>query len=114
ADAGGAGMVKIAADFRRAFPDARWQIDLVFGEGDFVAFGLMEQVGAHVYAGAAPPKIPAEDGTREGERIWLPSPPTSALRSRRLSSSTSMVYPTGTSTSSQERSRSDEDGDIPG
>lgn len=61
ADAGGAGMVKIAADFRRAFPDARWQIDLVFGEGDFVAFGLMEQVGAHVYAGAAPPKIPAED-----------------------------------------------------
>jgi predicted SnoaL-like aldol condensation-catalyzing enzyme len=34
---GGFGMAKIAADFRRAFPDARWRVDLVFGEGDFVA-----------------------------------------------------------------------------
>ena len=34
---GGAGMAKLAADFRSAFPDARWRIDLVFGEGDLVA-----------------------------------------------------------------------------
>jgi predicted ester cyclase len=30
-------MAKLAADFRRAFPDARWHVDLVFGEDDFVA-----------------------------------------------------------------------------
>ena len=30
-------MAKIAADFRRAFPDARWRVDLVLGEDDFVA-----------------------------------------------------------------------------
>ena len=35
--AGGVGMAKIASDFRRAFPDARWRVDFVFGEGDFVA-----------------------------------------------------------------------------
>jgi predicted SnoaL-like aldol condensation-catalyzing enzyme len=34
---GGAGMAKIAADFRRAFPDAHWRVDLVLGEDDFVA-----------------------------------------------------------------------------
>jgi len=34
---GPAGMVKIATDFRRAFPDARWKVDLVLGEDDFVA-----------------------------------------------------------------------------
>ena len=99
---GGAGMAKLARDFRGAFPDARWHVDLVFGEGDFVAarwtatgtflgawgavsptgrsatysgvnlyrfgpdgkvaelwnhrddLGFMEQIGAHVYAGAAP------------------------------------------------------------
>ena len=34
---GAAGMAKIAADFRRAFPDARWRVDLVLGEDDFVA-----------------------------------------------------------------------------
>jgi steroid delta-isomerase-like uncharacterized protein len=34
---GGAGMATIAEDFRRAFPDARWHVDLVFGEGDLVA-----------------------------------------------------------------------------
>ena len=102
AEAGGAGMARIAADFRRAFPDARWQVDLVFGEDDYVVarwtatgtftgpwggveptgrsatfsgvniyrfgpdgkvaelwnhrddLGFMEQIGAHVYAGAAP------------------------------------------------------------
>lgn len=102
---GGAGMAKLAADFRSAFPDARWRVDLVFGEGDLVAarwtatgtflgqwgavsptgrsatfsgvnlyrfgpdgkvaelwnhrddLGFMEQIGAQVYAGAAP-----EDG----------------------------------------------------
>jgi steroid delta-isomerase-like uncharacterized protein len=99
---GAAGMAKIAADFRRAFPDARWHVDLLLGEDDLVAvrwtatgtqtgfwgdvqptgksvafsgvnvfrfgadgkvaeiwnhrddLGLMEQVGAPVYAGAAP------------------------------------------------------------
>jgi predicted SnoaL-like aldol condensation-catalyzing enzyme len=34
---GGVGMAKIAKDFRQAFPDARWNVDLLFGEGDFVA-----------------------------------------------------------------------------
>jgi predicted ester cyclase len=34
---GPAGMAKIAADFRRAFPDLRWRVDLVLGEDDFVA-----------------------------------------------------------------------------
>jgi steroid delta-isomerase-like uncharacterized protein len=99
---GAAGMAKIAADFRRAFPDARWRIDLLLGEDDLIVgrwtatgthagpwgdiaatgksvtfsgvnifrfgrngkvaeiwnhrddLGLMEQVGAPVYAGAAP------------------------------------------------------------
>jgi steroid delta-isomerase-like uncharacterized protein len=105
---GGAGMAKIAADFRRAFPDARWHVDLVLGEDDFVAarwtatathtgvwgdveptgrsakfsgvnifrfhpdgrvaelwnhrddLGFMEQLGAPVYAGAAPSTAPGE------------------------------------------------------
>ena len=30
-------MAKIAADFRRAFPDVRWRVDLVLGENDLVA-----------------------------------------------------------------------------
>jgi len=34
---GAAGMAKIAADFRRAFPDARWRLDIVLGEDDLVA-----------------------------------------------------------------------------
>lgn len=99
---GAAGMAKIADDFRRAFPDARWHVDLLLGEDDLVAarwtatgthsgpwgdvqptgksvsfsginvfrfgssgkvaelwnhrddLGLMEQVGAPIYAGAAP------------------------------------------------------------
>ena len=34
---GAAGMAKIAADFRRAFPDARWRVDIVLGEDDLVA-----------------------------------------------------------------------------
>jgi len=37
AQPGGAGMAKIAADFRRAFPDVRWRVDLVLGEEDLVA-----------------------------------------------------------------------------
>ena len=104
---GGAGMAKIAEDFRRAFPDASWQVDLVVGEADFVVarwtatgtftgewggtaptrksatfsgvnifrfgndgkvtelwnhrddLGLMEQLGAAVYAGAAPAAVTA-------------------------------------------------------
>jgi steroid delta-isomerase-like uncharacterized protein len=98
---GPAGMAKIAADFRRAFPDARWRVDILLGEENLVAarwtatgthtgawggveptgkiatffgvniyrfgpdgkvaeiwnhrddLGLMEQLGAPVYAGAA-------------------------------------------------------------
>ena len=96
---GAAGQAAIAAGFRAAFPDARWHVDLLFAEGDFVAarwtatgtfrgpwgsveptgkpvefsgvnlyrfrdgkvaeiwnhrddLGLMQQVGAPVYAGA--------------------------------------------------------------
>jgi steroid delta-isomerase-like uncharacterized protein len=97
---GAAGQARIAEEFRRAFPDLQWRVDLVFGEHDLVAarwtasgthtgnwsglaptgkrvefsgvnifrfgedgrvaeiwnhrddLGLMEQVGAPVYAGA--------------------------------------------------------------
>lgn len=100
---GPAGMAKLAGDFRRAFPDVRWRVDILLGEGDLVAaqwtaagthtgvwgaveptgkaatfsgvniyrfrpdgkvaeiwnhrddLGLMEQLGAPVYAGAAAP-----------------------------------------------------------
>jgi hypothetical protein len=34
---GAAGMAKMAADFRRAFPDARWGVDILLGEGELVA-----------------------------------------------------------------------------
>jgi steroid delta-isomerase-like uncharacterized protein len=34
---GPAGMAKLAGDFRRAFPDVRWRVDIVLGEDDFVA-----------------------------------------------------------------------------
>lgn len=34
---GGAGQAKIAADFRNAFPDLRFNVDLIIAEGDFVA-----------------------------------------------------------------------------
>jgi predicted SnoaL-like aldol condensation-catalyzing enzyme len=34
---GAAGMARIAAEFRRAFPDLRFTTDLVFGEDDLVA-----------------------------------------------------------------------------
>jgi predicted ester cyclase len=99
---GAAGQAFIAEQFRRAFPDLQWRIDLVLGDGDFVAarwtasgthsggwgdiaptgrratfsgvnifrfgdegkvveiwnhrddFGLREQLGAPVFAGAQP------------------------------------------------------------
>lgn len=31
---GPAGQAKIATDFRRAFPDLRWDVDMVLGDGD--------------------------------------------------------------------------------
>lgn len=31
-----AGQAKIATDFRRAFPDLRWDVDTVLGDGDMV------------------------------------------------------------------------------
>ena len=34
---GGAGQAKVAADFRAAFPDLTFHVDLVVGEGDLVA-----------------------------------------------------------------------------
>jgi steroid delta-isomerase-like uncharacterized protein len=34
---GGAGQAKIAADFRRAFPDLNFRVDLMVAEGDTVA-----------------------------------------------------------------------------
>ena len=37
ADPGGAGQARIAADFRAAFPDLRFRVDLIFGEADLVA-----------------------------------------------------------------------------
>jgi steroid delta-isomerase-like uncharacterized protein len=35
--AGPGGQAKIAGDFRRAFPDLKWGVDLVLGEDDLVA-----------------------------------------------------------------------------
>ena len=43
---GAAGMAKIAADFRRAFPDAHWRVDLLFGEDDLVV-GRWTATGTH-------------------------------------------------------------------
>ena len=34
---GAAGQARIAEQFRAAFPDLQWQVDLVLGEGDLVA-----------------------------------------------------------------------------
>jgi steroid delta-isomerase-like uncharacterized protein len=34
---GPAGQARIAEDFRRAFPDLEWRVDLVLAEGDLVA-----------------------------------------------------------------------------
>src|SRR5438876_10608430 len=43
---GAAGMAKIAADFRRAFPDARWRVDLLVGEDDLIV-GRWTATGTH-------------------------------------------------------------------
>ena len=104
APSGWAGQARIAEQFRKAFPDLEWTIDLLLGEDDLVAarwtavgtntgswvglpatgrsaefsgvnifrfgdhgkvvelwnhrddLGLMEQLGAPVFAGAAPPE----------------------------------------------------------
>lgn len=37
AEPGAAGQARIAAQFRQAFPDLEWHIDLVLAEGDLVA-----------------------------------------------------------------------------
>ena len=43
---GPAGQAKIAADFRRAFPDLRWEVDLLMGEADMVV-GRWTASGTH-------------------------------------------------------------------
>ncbi len=52
---GPAGQKRIAAEFRAAFPDLRWEIDFVIGEGDLVA-GRWTTSGTHrgAWAGVAP------------------------------------------------------------
>jgi steroid delta-isomerase-like uncharacterized protein len=52
---GPAGQKKIAGDFRAAFPDLRWQVDFLIGEGDMVA-GRWTASGTHEgpWAGVAP------------------------------------------------------------
>lgn len=57
---GGAGQALIAEQFRRAFPDLEWRVDLVVGEGDLVtarwtasgthsgAWGEVAPTGKHV------------------------------------------------------------------
>jgi steroid delta-isomerase-like uncharacterized protein len=37
AEPGGPGQALIAEQFRRAFPDLEWRVELLLGEGDFVA-----------------------------------------------------------------------------
>jgi len=44
--AGPPGQKQIAADFRAAFPDLSFEVDFVFGEGDFVA-GRWTATGTH-------------------------------------------------------------------
>jgi steroid delta-isomerase-like uncharacterized protein len=43
---GAAGQARIAGQFRQAFPDLQWRIDLVFGEADLVA-GRCTASGTH-------------------------------------------------------------------
>jgi steroid delta-isomerase-like uncharacterized protein len=43
---GAAGQARIAEQFRQAFPDLQWRIDLVFGEADLVA-GRWTASGTH-------------------------------------------------------------------
>ena len=43
---GPAGQKAIAVDFRRAFPDVRWHVDFIFGEGDMV-MGRWTATGTH-------------------------------------------------------------------
>ncbi len=43
---GPAGQAAIAEQFRNAFPDLRWDVDLVFGDGDLVA-GRWTASGTH-------------------------------------------------------------------
>ena len=46
AEPGPAGQTKIALDFRRAFPDVDWHVDLILGDGDFVV-GRWTATGNH-------------------------------------------------------------------
>jgi steroid delta-isomerase-like uncharacterized protein len=52
---GAAGQARIAEQFRQAFPDLQWRIDLVFGEADLVA-GRWTASGTHTGSwGDVPP-----------------------------------------------------------
>jgi len=46
---GPAGQKKIAADLRGAFPDMRWNVEMVIGEGDYVV-GRWTMTGTHTRA----------------------------------------------------------------
>ena len=46
AEPGPAGQTKIALDFRRAFPNVDWHVDLIVGDGDFVV-GRWTATGDH-------------------------------------------------------------------
>jgi steroid delta-isomerase-like uncharacterized protein len=54
-EAGPEGQKRIAGDFRAAFPDLRWQVDFLVGEGDMVV-GRWTASGTHDgrWAGVAP------------------------------------------------------------
>jgi steroid delta-isomerase-like uncharacterized protein len=61
AEPGAAGQARIAEQFRQAFPDLRWRIDLLLAEGDLVA-ARWTASGTHTgsWAGQAATGKPAE------------------------------------------------------
>ena len=74
AEPGPAGQTKIALDFRRAFPDVDWHVDLILGDGDSWS-GAGPRLATHTGPwGAIPPT---------GKPIAFPASTSSASRTAR-------------------------------